>query len=249
MKISSLGVRKVNAFPVLSKNNYATSFTGAEDKKPSKLKKAVPYIVAASGIGLGVGAGLLIANKKQKLNLARLAPEGKEALTLTIDLLPGILKLKADTIFKEELSSIAEQSSIITEYIPKSENNYILAALQHNKVVGFIYSSISNKKYEKSLTAKILFLYVLEEYRNKKIGKSFFYNSLKSICTSNTQISKVLLLVNQEWQNAKHIYESLGFKDLRIIKNFFPSLHNNFSDGIIMTANSSLFIEHNPFSA
>ena len=39
-------------------------------------------------------------------------------------LLPGILKLKADNIFKEEISDIAEESSIVTEYIPKNENNY-----------------------------------------------------------------------------------------------------------------------------
>ena len=34
------------------------------------------------------------------------------------------MKLKADSVFKNEVSSIAEESSIVTEYIPKDENNY-----------------------------------------------------------------------------------------------------------------------------
>lgn len=54
----------------------------------------------------------------------RITSEGQNALSLTKSLLPGILKLKADNVFKEEISNIAEESSIITEYIPKNENNY-----------------------------------------------------------------------------------------------------------------------------
>lgn len=54
----------------------------------------------------------------------RITSEGQNALSLTKSLLPGILKLKADNVFKTEVSEIEEESSIITEYIPKSENNY-----------------------------------------------------------------------------------------------------------------------------
>ena len=61
---------------------------------------------------------------KDEDTIIKITSDGQNALSLTKSLLPGILKLKADTVFKEELSSIAEQSSIITEYVPKSENNY-----------------------------------------------------------------------------------------------------------------------------
>ena len=61
---------------------------------------------------------------KDEDTIVKITSDGQNALSLTKSLLPGILKLKADTVFKEELSSIAEQSSIITEYVPKSENNY-----------------------------------------------------------------------------------------------------------------------------
>ena len=56
--------------------------------------------------------------------IIKITSDGQNALTLTKSLLPGILKLKADNIFKEEISDIAEESSIVTEYIPKNENNY-----------------------------------------------------------------------------------------------------------------------------
>ena len=61
---------------------------------------------------------------KDEDTVVKITSEGQNALSLTKSLLPGILKLKADNIFKEEVSSIAEESSIITEYIPKDENNY-----------------------------------------------------------------------------------------------------------------------------
>ena len=58
--------------------------------------------------------------------LIRITSEGKNALSLTKEVLPGILKLKADNIFKQELLSIEEESSVIAEYTPKSENDYTI---------------------------------------------------------------------------------------------------------------------------
>ena len=61
---------------------------------------------------------------KDEDTIIKITSDGQNTLSLTKSLLSGILKLKADTVFKEEISSIAEQSSIITEYIPKDEKNY-----------------------------------------------------------------------------------------------------------------------------
>ena len=61
---------------------------------------------------------------KDEDTIVKITSDGQNTLALTKSLLSGIIKLKADTVFKEELSNIAEQSSIITEYIPKDENNY-----------------------------------------------------------------------------------------------------------------------------
>ena len=61
---------------------------------------------------------------KDEDTIVKITSDGQNTLALTKSLLSGIVKLKADTIFKKEISSIAEQSSIITEYIPKDEKNY-----------------------------------------------------------------------------------------------------------------------------
>ena len=54
------------------------------------------------------------------------ATEGKNALNLTQDVLPGLLKLKADNVFKKEISSITDETSVIAEFIPKNENDYTI---------------------------------------------------------------------------------------------------------------------------
>ena len=74
---------------------------------------------------------------KDEDTIVKITSDGQNTLSLTKSLLSGILKLKADTVFKEELSNIAEQSSIITEYIPKDEKNYTVKCkiVEKNEII------------------------------------------------------------------------------------------------------------------
>lgn len=63
---------------------------------------------------------------EEEESVLRITSEGKNALSLTIDVLPGILKLKADNAFKKDFSFIENKTSIIAEFIPKSENDYTI---------------------------------------------------------------------------------------------------------------------------
>lgn len=67
---------------------------------------------------------LVDSYSKDKDTIYRITSEGKNALSLTKDILPGIVKLKADHIFKQELSNIEEESSVVAEYTPRNENDY-----------------------------------------------------------------------------------------------------------------------------
>ena len=67
-----------------------------------------------------------IFTKDEEESVLKITSEGKNALSLTIDVLPGILKLKADNVFKKEFPCIADKTSIIAEFIPKSENDYTI---------------------------------------------------------------------------------------------------------------------------
>lgn len=63
---------------------------------------------------------------KEEEPVIRITSEGKNAYILTKDVLPGILKLKADNIFAKEFPNIEEESSVIAEFFPKNENDYTI---------------------------------------------------------------------------------------------------------------------------
>lgn len=53
-----------------------------------------------------------------------ITPEGKTAIDLTIDIIPGILKLEVDSKFKENLDTIKDKFSISAEYTPLTEREF-----------------------------------------------------------------------------------------------------------------------------
>ena len=60
------------------------------------------------------------------IELYELTEDGTQALELTLDLIPGITKLKIDSQFKESLDSIKDKFSISAEYNPISEKEFIV---------------------------------------------------------------------------------------------------------------------------
>ena len=74
---------------------------------------------------------------KEEEPVVRITSEGKNAYILTKDVLPGILKLQADNKFKEEFKNLAEESSVIAEFIPKSENSYTVKCkiIENNETI------------------------------------------------------------------------------------------------------------------
>ena len=64
--------------------------------------------------------------QKEDQTLYQITDSGKRTLDLTLDLLPGIIKLKADTNLKSILDSSEEESSIVAEFTPLSENHYTI---------------------------------------------------------------------------------------------------------------------------
>ena len=79
--------------------------------------------------------------------------EGKNAYILTKDVLPGILKLKADNIFKSEFNSIENESSIIAEFIPKNENSYTVKCkiVENNETIFEVKSFVGSRERAKKI--------------------------------------------------------------------------------------------------
>ena len=85
-----------------------------------------------------MSANLICSFEQDEESFIKITTEGKNALELTKSLLPGLLKLKADTIFKEENSNIVEESSVVTQFLKylymqhqeKKQNKYLIIGNQ-----------------------------------------------------------------------------------------------------------------------
>lgn len=87
---------------------------------------------------------------------------------------------------------------------------------------------------------------ILPTFRGKGNGKIIWNQCMKYLSqmtlspNDKTSLSLVvqkkilILLVNQDWQGAKHIYEQNGFHTQNIFKDFFPRQDGSFSDGVLM---------------
>ena len=67
----------------------------------------------------------------------RLTTAGKEALELTKDLVPGIVKLKIDQTIKGELQDIEKEISLISEFTPEDNGGFMVTCkvMEQNKVL------------------------------------------------------------------------------------------------------------------
>lgn len=70
-----------------------------------------------------ISADFVISYQIEDQTVYELTSHGKTTLDLTLDILPGIIKLRADTNLKPLLDDI-ENDNIIAEFTPKSEDHY-----------------------------------------------------------------------------------------------------------------------------
>ena len=61
---------------------------------------------------------------QEDAEIYEITPAGKTAIDLTIDIIPGILKLEVDSKFKENLDTIKDKFSISAEYTPLTEREF-----------------------------------------------------------------------------------------------------------------------------
>ena len=123
----------------------------------------------------------------------------------------------------EEIKDIKLIENLFKKYKEKynpiiNDYTFILSYKMDNKYVGFLIYQVL---YE---AAEIIDIFVLDEYRNKGIGKALINKMLE-----NKQIEKVTLEVKKDNKNAIMLYNSLGFKPVSIRKGYYNGV-----DGILM---------------
>ena len=100
-----------------------------------------------------VSSKLVATYTKENQTFYEITTEGKNSLELTIDVLPGILKLKADNVFKNEIVKIVNEDSISAEYIPEDENNYTVKSkiIENNKKIFEIQTFAGSNEQAKKI--------------------------------------------------------------------------------------------------
>lgn len=91
--------------------------------------------------------------EKEEICLYELTDAGRTALDLTIDIIPGILKLKVDSQFKENLDYIKDKFSISAEYTPISEKEFTVRCkiIENNNTVFDLQAHAGSREQAKKI--------------------------------------------------------------------------------------------------
>lgn len=100
-----------------------------------------------------VDSKLIGSYTKDEASVFEITSDGNNSLELTIDVLPGLIKLKADTVLKNELNHIVDESSIIAEYIPENENSFTVKCkiIENNTTVFEVKTFAGSRERAKTI--------------------------------------------------------------------------------------------------
>ena len=94
-----------------------------------------------------------IKYKKEDDEIYEMTNEGIEALNLTIDMIPGILKLEVDSKFKKNLDSVKDKFSVTSEYTPISEREFTVRCkiVENNSTLFDLHAHAGSREQAKKI--------------------------------------------------------------------------------------------------
>lgn len=122
-----------------------------------------------------IEAKFISCYEKETQNVYEITDTGKSTLELTLDILPGIVKLQIDNNFKDRVEEFSNMESIVAEFTPIDENEYIVEC----KIIenGEVQFEIKTNAYSREQAQNIV--------QNWKNNASFLYPELLNILTEN----------------------------------------------------------------
>ncbi len=157
--------------------------------------------------------------KIESLSFIPQIQEERDVFISRIKLCPNLF-----LVFEEKSSQkvVGYLSAEYMQKIPQSKNDICLGHIPN--------INLENSKNYIYISSFAL----LPEYRGGGNGKQLFAQSLEWFKKSEN-IESFLLLVNEKWHGAKHIYETLGFETINVFENFFPNESGNLTEnGLLM---------------
>ena len=89
----------------------------------------------------------IIGYEKEESEVYEITENGKNTLNLTLDMLPGIIKMRVDTTVKGELREIQNESAIKAEFIPLSEDEFIVKCkIIENNITKFEIQTLATSR-------------------------------------------------------------------------------------------------------
>lgn len=97
----------------------------------------------------------IIGYTKDEDTMYKITDSGKNTLSLTNDLLPGILKLNIDNALKIGVEEVQNSSHAVSEFIPRSEDDFIVKCkLIKNNITIFEIKLSANSREQAKLIAE-----------------------------------------------------------------------------------------------
>ena len=81
--------------------------------------------------------GYIVNYSKDEHSLYEITDFGKQTLELTKNIVPGIIKLRVDSKFKNEMDDFENKHSVVAEYMPKSDNHFDISCkiVENNETI------------------------------------------------------------------------------------------------------------------
>lgn len=120
-----------------------------------------------------ISAKYIISYQKEEQTVYEITESGLSTLELTLDILPGIVKLKIDTDFKKNIETLSNLESVVSEFTPINEKKYQVEC----KIVeeGEIEFEIKTFAYSREQAQNIV--------KNWKLNAGVLYPELLKILT------------------------------------------------------------------
>ena len=97
----------------------------------------------------------IIGYTKEDKTMYKITDIGKETLSLTDDLLPGIMKLQIDNALKEEVDDVQNNNHAVSEFFPRNEHEFIVTCkLVKNNVTNFEIKLQADSREQAKLIAE-----------------------------------------------------------------------------------------------
>lgn len=153
--------------------------------------------------------------------------------------IPQIQESRA--VFEQRLSAYPAGFFVLEDEAAKSIAGYFSSELwneipKDNKAFSLGHSAA--KAHVASGTVMyISSVALLDAYRGKGLGEQLFVVPVAQIMKENAAIKESVLIVNEVWKGAHHIYKKAGFTEYGEIENFFPTTEvGKYTAGILMSA-------------